>query len=84
MLRKEFYGVGQMKGYLFTRIYKDNKFYIYEVKSVSGSVKYEVFKRRRLVRNGELKEVYPSSEDFGTQAWCCVTLADAYKKINNY
>lgn len=82
-------------GETFTKIYESDKAYIYS--RMVGKVEYfEVFEKKyrnisdyvdgKFVNTGELREFYPSDEDFGKFAWCCRTLerAKSYlQKIEN-
>lgn len=73
-------------GEIFTKVYESEKAYIYS--RMVGKVEYfEVFEKKyrnvseyidgKYVSTGELREFYPSDEDFGKFAWCCRTLERA-------
>jgi len=88
-LPDDFFGVGEVKGYRFTRIYTIPSAYIYAVNGLS-TTHYEVLRRpnlspvcidfkSRLYSETEYKEVYPSSKRFGFDAW---TFTDRELAIN--
>lgn len=68
-LRKEFIGVGEVRGYQFKQLHENGYAYVYEV--VNPEEKrpyYEVFER---VENTIFDCVsYPKSKSFGVWAWC--------------
>lgn len=64
-LPKQFHGMGEVKGYLFTQIRQTNKAFIYEVSS-GDSKYYEVFLRKENRRFACVS--YPSSKAFGIWA----------------
>ena len=91
-LDKEFTGVGEVRGFLFTQVANNEDGYIYKV-SIENSHHYEVFKRKisktfkmgaDLSREitGE-KVSYPTSKAFGVWAWSCLTLEKAIVKLND-
>ena len=79
------------------RLFKeDENGFIYERKSSSGRIYYEVFKKR--VRNVphtlqedvnskyfecEVMEIYPGDEDFGKWAWFCTSKGRAYVRFES-
>jgi len=65
-LEESFIGRGQVKGFKFTQIKKNDYGYIYKVE-ISGRVYYEVFKRKENIRFNCVS--YPSSKAFGIWAW---------------
>ena len=72
-LEKQFVGKGQVRGFLFTQIKKNEKAYIYEVQD--GSVlRYEVFKHKENNRFGCV--TYPRDKSFGI--WAFTT--DSYER----
>lgn len=74
LLKKEFTGRGEVKGFIFRQIYMHDKFYVYEVTDETDGIKkvyYELIKRYTNVsfdRSG-LQESYPSSKMFGIKGW---------------
>ncbi len=78
-LKKEFLGIGEVKGYQFSQICKTSQAFIYEVSYGEGK-HYEVFKRRVNGRFGCVS--YPSSKGFGIWAWTYSTLDKAIEKFN--
>ena len=78
-LRKEFIGIGEVKGYQFAQIYKTSRAFIYEV-SYGDSKHYEVFKRCLNRRYGCVS--YPTSKGFGIWAWTYNKLEIAIEKFN--
>ena len=74
LLKKEFTGRGEVKGFYFRQVYMHDKFYVYEVTDETDGIKkvyYELIKRYTNVsfdRSG-LQESYPSSKMFGIKGW---------------
>lgn len=83
-LEEKFIGIGEVRGFLFEQLDKNEYTYLYRVSSKdedTGSIKlwYEVFERRHskeldTVLDGqpihfEEKESYPKSNSFGVWAW---------------
>lgn len=65
-LEKSFIGKGQVRGFKFTQIKKNDKAYIYKV--TDKSIKhYEVFKHKENIRFGCVS--YPSNKSFGIWAF---------------
>ena len=78
-LRKQFTGIGEVKGYEFTQISTTSTGFLYEVNQ-NGLTYYEVFKR---VENTRFAVVsYPSSKAFGVWAWRYRDLQQAQNKLN--
>lgn len=68
-LREIFSGEGEVRGYTFTQIKKNDRAYLYEVLCDETGIKHwEVFKHRENSRFGCIS--YPSSKAFGDWAWC--------------
>jgi len=65
-LEKEFIGKGQVKGFKFTQIKKNNKAYIYKVQD-TGILRYEVFKHKENTRFECVS--YPTNKSFGIWAF---------------
>ena len=78
-LKKEFLGIGEVKGYKFTQISQTSQAFIYEV-SFGGGKHYEVFKRRINSRFGCVS--YPSRKGFGIWAWTFTELDKAIEHLN--
>ena len=73
-LKENFTGKGQVKGFTFTQIKKNEHAYIYEV-NTGNSIHYEVFKHKE---NTQFNCVsYPSNKAFGIWAWTCGNLEKA-------
>ena len=92
-LKKQFTGVGEVKGFEFTQINYTELGYIYEV-DTGNSKHYEVFKRlkspvcidfdKRVYSDTDFKESYPKSNSFGDWAWCCSKLVKAQKRLDSF
>ena len=78
-LKKQFNGIGEVKGYKFSQIRCNNYAFLYEVHS-SNSKYYEVFKKRVNTRYNTVS--YPKSKSFGKWAWTCMSLNAAIDKFN--
>jgi len=73
-LKKQFIGIGEVKGFKFTQIYHANRAFLYEI-NTGGSIYYEVFKK---VKNRRFACVsYPSSDHFGIWAWTYLSYDEA-------
>jgi hypothetical protein len=79
-LKKQFDGIGEVKGYKFTQICKTSKGFLYEVSSGGVITHYEVFKRKINTRFD--CESYPSSKAFGVWAWTYKNKELAESKLN--
>lgn len=68
-LRKEFVGIGEVRGFVFKQLHMNEYAYVYEVKNPEqNSPHYEVFER---VENLQFDCVsYPKAKSFGVWAWC--------------
>lgn len=81
LLKKQFPGKGEVKGYMFTQVSKTDKAFLYEVSVNSGDAKhYEIFRHKINKRFGQ--ESYPTANAFGIWAWTCMTLDAALEKFN--
>ncbi|MDX9882590.1 MAG: hypothetical protein RBS73_11030 [Prolixibacteraceae bacterium] len=78
-LEKEFIGRGEVSGFKFTQIKATNSAFLYKVES-SGVIYYEVFKKRKNVRFGNVS--YPTSKAFGKWAWTYRDIDKAIKKFD--
>jgi len=73
--------------YDYTQVLRNGSYAIYEQRDGQRIVAYEVFKIRiknEYVIQGKTiptKECYPSNEDFGYSAYCCMTLQEAINKF---
>jgi hypothetical protein len=78
-LETTFTGRGEVKGFTFNQIKKNDHAYIYLVDA--GKDKYfEVFERKE---NTQFDNVsYPGSKSFGISAWTTTSLKDAVQKFN--
>lgn len=72
-LKKEFIGIGEVRGFQFKQLHANGYAYVYEVfNPEANKAHYEVFER---LENTAFDCVsYPKSKSFGVWAWC----------INNY
>lgn len=73
-LEKEFIGKGQVRGFKFTQIKKNEHAYIYKVNQ-DGVIRYEVFQRRVNTRFNCI--TYPSNRAFGVWAKTTRSLSGA-------
>ena len=92
-LPKEFQGKGQMRGYQFKQIHREQDFCIYEV-SRKKTKFYELIKPRIAGKILDVsvrpyleckeigKEHYPKANQFGKNAWTLSTREKAFKKLN--
>lgn len=79
-LQESFIGRGQVRGFKFTQIKKNDYAYIYEVNSGSFP-RYEVFHRKE---NSQFNCIsYPSNKAFGIWAWSCKTLERALERFED-
>lgn len=74
LLKKEFIGRGEVKGFIFRQIYMNDKFYVYEVTDKDEAhtkVYYELIKRYTNISFDRqyLQECYPSAKMFGIKGW---------------
>ncbi len=92
-LPEEFIGTGEVKGFKFKQIKKNNDVYLYEVTSF-GRVYYEVFKaqtnaicidfKKHIYSDTDFKHSYPKAKSFGKTAWTCSSYVKAIKYYNNF
>lgn len=78
-LEDSFTGIGEVKGFEFTKVAETDIGYVYCVRTSDKSNHYEVFKKRKtpicidfenkIYSETEFKEVYPNSKQFGISAW---------------
>lgn len=79
-LEIQFVGRGQVKGFIFTQIKKNNVGYIYKV-DLGTSCHYEVFKRKENAKFNCIS--YPSDKSFGIWAWTYKSLDQANNKLED-
>ena len=79
-LKKEFQGKGQVKGFLFTQIKKNDAGYIYKVET-GTSTHFETFKHKENTQFDCIS--YPSNKAFGNWAWTQSTLERAESKLDD-
>lgn len=79
-LKKEFIGIGEVKGNKFRQLLKSSCAYLYEVDS-GYSIYYEVFKRK--VNRKLDQESYPKAKHFSIWAWTYMSHSKALEKFNH-
>jgi len=77
-LERIIHGKGEVRGFVFTREFENEKGYVYRVDN-GESIHFEAFYKRersicldfekRIYSETEKKEIYPKSKDFGIWAW---------------
>ena len=92
-LELQFTGKGEVKGFNFQQVYKNEKGYVYKVHSQESEY-FEAFLRKstalcinfekREYSQTEFKEIYPKSKDFGVWAWTTGSLQDGINKLNKH
>ena len=80
-LEEDFIGKGEVKGFKFTQIKKNNYAYLYAV-DTGDMVFFEVFKR--VVNNRFNCVSYPRSKSFGKWAKTTRLLVDAHTYFDEY
>lgn len=80
-LKKEFLGIGEVRGFQFKQLQANGYAYVYEVyNQEANSTHYEVFER---VENEAFDCVsYPKSKSFGVWAWCIHDYTKAMQKYD--
>ena len=78
-LEKEFIGRGEVRGFIFTQLIKNEYGYIYQV-SNNGNIYFEVFRRKENTQFNCIS--YPKSPAFGIWAWSKTTFEDAQNILN--
>lgn len=64
----------------FSQLKKSGKAYLYEIRTTSGSIYYEVFRHKE---HKSLDIVnYPGNNDFGSWAWATPDLSKAHSIFN--
>jgi hypothetical protein len=84
-------GQGEVKGFVFTKEFENEKGYVYKV-STGDSNHFEAFYKKetpicidfenRVYSETETKEVYPKSKDFGVWAWSVSSLEKAIVRLS--
>ncbi len=75
-----FIGRGEVRGFEFEQIVKNDWGYVYKVRQPGLQEYYEVFKR---IENSRFNRVsYPGSNSFGISAWTCKSQEDAMIRFN--
>jgi len=80
-LENQFIGRGEVRGFVFTEIIKNEYGYIYQV-SNNGNIHFEVFKRKENTQFNCIS--YPKSPAFGLWAWSKSNIQDAYDVFNSF
>lgn len=90
-LENNFIGTGEVKGFLFTKQFENEKGYVYKVEH-EGSIHFEAFYRKetpicidfanRIYSETDKKEVYPKSKDFGVWAWTVLELEKGVQRLS--
>lgn len=90
-LPDNFIGVGEVKGFNFTKLHYNGNGYLYEVRPIEGNAHYEVFERKtspicvdfekRIYSETDSQVRYPKSQDFGVWAWCITNYQIAVTKF---
>ena len=78
-LEKEFIGRGEVRGFKFSQLKKNDHAFIYIVDDGSNK-RFEVFERR--INNKFNCESYPKSKSFGLWAWSYMSLHFALDKFD--
>lgn len=79
-LEKEFLGRGEVRGFSFKQLHKNDTGYMYKVNTPFLTCHYEVFQRKINRRYNCVS--YPQSASFGISAWTYFTLELAMEKYN--
>lgn len=84
-------GTGEVRGFLFTKEFENDKGYVYKV-DTGDSTHFEAFYKKespicidfekRIFSETEMKEVYPKSNSFGVWAWSVPSLERGIEKIS--
>ena len=90
-LEDNFIGIGEVKGFEFTKEKETENGYIFSVCS-ENNTHYEVFKKiitpicvdfeSKVYSETEFKEVYPKSKQFGISAWTVKSFEVALERLN--
>ena len=75
-----FLGRGEVRGFKFTQLFKNDCGYLYQVEQSEGLIHFEVIKR---VENQRFNRVsYPGSKSWGIAGWTFKTLDEAMTRFN--
>lgn len=84
-------GKGEVKGFVFTKEFENEKGYVYKV-DTGNSIHFEAFYKKsmpvcidfekRIYSETEKKESYPKSNSFGAWAWSCKSFELAKNHLN--
>ena len=93
-LKELFEGTGEVKGFLFKKVYESETGYIYQVQTSKHNRHFEVFKKKtapkcidfekRIYDENDRKEVYPKSKDFGRWAWTVGDVESGKERIKQW
>ena len=78
-LEKQFTGIGEVRGFVFSQIRATNHGFLYEVNTGNGK-HYEVFRKRVNTQYNNIS--YPRSKAFGRWAWTNKDLAKAHEILD--
>lgn len=78
-LAKEFIGRGEVRGFIFRQLKKSKLGYIYEVNPETGSLHYEVFRKK--INERYQTVTYPKSGSFSKIAWTYNSFEEALDKF---
>jgi hypothetical protein len=91
-LQKTIIGGGEVNGFTFSQVFKNQKGYVYKVENL-GDIWYESFLKKevpicidfenRIYSELETKEIYPKSKDFGIWAWTSKSLNKSIERLTN-
>ena len=91
-LENEFIGTSDVKDFKFVKLDSTDKGFLYSVDAGEGNIHCEVFYKnivplcidfdRKIFSETEFKFTYPSSEKFGSTAWCITDYDKAVEKLN--
>ncbi len=90
-LKDRIEGIGEVKGFVFTKEFENDKGYVYRVDS--GNTHYfEAFHKKeanvcidfsnRVYSNTEKKEMYPKAKHFGLWAWTVASVEKGVDRLN--
>jgi hypothetical protein len=80
-LKKDFTGIGQVKGFEFSQINCTMYGFLYKV-NTGDSIYYEVFKKRLNTQYNNIS--YPTNKAFGIWAWTTPNLSKAIDILNSF
>jgi hypothetical protein len=86
-LKKEFIGVGEVKGFTFRQLFENDNAYIYKVNEHFEVVMKKhspvcIDFEKRIYSETEFKETYPKGNKFGIEAWNYGSIENALEKFN--